>query len=125
MYVAGSQLGFSLFTLLLRRLNLEPFLSDPTCRLLPPKSPERPADLTALIGALATRFNVTIGVVKRHLRTADIEEWGKVQRIDSDEGDVMRTAHLGSVRDDSRDATFVRVSASLLLTKVNAHPSVL
>ncbi|THU93897.1 hypothetical protein K435DRAFT_820122 [Dendrothele bispora CBS 962.96] len=92
----------------------------PTCRLLPPKNPDRPAinTLCLLIGALVTRFTVdsnvygaarvTPGVVKRFLADAHIQEWGKVQRIDSDEGDIMRASEVGKTRDDSRDASFVR-----------------
>jgi hypothetical protein len=77
--------------------------------LLPPKSPTRPTNLTALIGALVTRFNATVGVIRRVIKDAVVEEWGKVQRIDSEAGDTMRSSGLGATRDDSRDATFVRV----------------
>ncbi|KAK0442555.1 hypothetical protein EV421DRAFT_1710618, partial [Armillaria borealis] len=33
--------------------------------------------------------------------------WGKVQRIDSDAGDMMRASKLGILRDDSRDDSWV------------------
>jgi hypothetical protein len=65
--------------------------------------------LTALIGALATRFKTKISVIKQHLDSAVVEEWGKVQRVDSDAGDIMTSSTLRVTRDDSRDATFVRV----------------
>lgn len=77
---------------------------------MPPKSPHRPEALTALIGALATRFNKRVGVIRTALKDADIEEWGKVQRIDSDAGDIMWSSSLRVTQDDGRDATFVRVS---------------
>lgn len=45
------------------------------------------------------------------LRNAVIEEWGKVRRTDSEEGDTMRSCSLGTSAEDARDATYVRVSA--------------
>ncbi len=62
------------------------------------------------MGALVTRLQRPLGIVKQHLQQADITEWGKVQRIDSDAGDMMRASKLGILRDDSRDASWVRVS---------------
>ncbi|THU76276.1 hypothetical protein K435DRAFT_705157 [Dendrothele bispora CBS 962.96] len=91
--------------------------SYPTCRLHPPRNPQRPDDstLTLLVGAMVTRFNenndgtvVTPAIVRECLKEADIEEWGKIHRIDSDVGDRIRASELGSTRDDSRDASFVR-----------------
>ncbi|KAJ7504654.1 hypothetical protein B0H11DRAFT_2221389 [Mycena galericulata] len=47
--------------------------------------------------------------VTRALQDAIVEEWGKVCRIDdSDEGHPMRSCSLGTIADDSRDATYVR-----------------
>ena len=89
---------------------LTTYILDPSCRLLPPKSPDWPTAITALIGALATRFDQQVGVIRRALNNAEIEEWGKVQRIDSEAGDIMRSSCLGVTQDDGRDATFVRVS---------------
>lgn len=85
--------------------------ADPTCVLLPPKSPNRPTSnlINSIAVALATRFDVRIGTVKPFLNDALIEEWGKIRRVDSDEGDTMRTSSTGTTRDDSRDATYVRV----------------
>ncbi|KAF5353611.1 hypothetical protein D9758_013768 [Tetrapyrgos nigripes] len=88
-----------------------------SCQLLPPKEPEHPAanTLALLIGALVTRFDdenenhVTHGVVQRHLKDADVQVWGKVQRIDSEEGETMRASEVGNVRaEDHRDASYVR-----------------
>ncbi|THU81651.1 hypothetical protein K435DRAFT_571382, partial [Dendrothele bispora CBS 962.96] len=86
-----------------------------TCRLLPPRSPDRPAinTLNLLIGALVTRFtvhggnHVTPKVVKQYLEAADIQEWGKVQRIDSDVGETMRASAVGKIPDDNRDTFYV------------------
>ena len=65
--------------------------------------------MTAIASALATRFDVDIGLARRSLRNAQIEEWGKVRRVDSDDGDTMLASSMTMVRDDSRDATYVRV----------------
>lgn len=50
--------------------------------------------------------------VNKALKDAIIEEWGKVRRIDSDEGDTMRSCSLGSIAEDARDATHVRVCSN-------------
>ncbi|RDB22210.1 hypothetical protein Hypma_010657 [Hypsizygus marmoreus] len=108
--------------------------SYPTCVLLPPSIHERPAEnlISHIAAAFRTRAQVeanagpphpqtrpgakkgsvlatvAMSEVKRHLRTAEMQQWGKVRRVDSDEGDTMRAALLGSTTEDSRDATFVR-----------------
>lgn len=84
---------------------------DPSCVLLPPKYPNRPANglHTGVAAALATRFDADIRLIKEHLKNADIDEWGKVRRVDSDAGDTMIASSLASNCDDSRDATYVRV----------------
>ncbi|KAF7374217.1 hypothetical protein MSAN_00304000 [Mycena sanguinolenta] len=46
--------------------------------------------------------------VNKALKAAIIDEWGKVKRVDSDEGDTMRSSSIGTVSEDARDATFVR-----------------
>jgi hypothetical protein len=84
---------------------------DPSCVLLPPKSRARPAEhfITSIAGALATRFDTDVATVKLYLRNVEIEEWGKVRRVDSDAGDTMHASTVVVTRDDSRDATYVRV----------------
>jgi hypothetical protein len=84
---------------------------DPSCVLLPPRSHARPANhlIASIAGALATRFDTDVATVKRHLRNLEIEEWGKVRRVDSDAGDTMIASSLVAPRDDTRDATYVRV----------------
>ncbi|KAJ6548500.1 hypothetical protein B0H19DRAFT_952352 [Mycena capillaripes] len=82
-----------------------------SCILLPPKLSLRPdaGQLKSVAAALATRFSVEVKQVTKALKTAEIEEWGKVRRIDSDERDTMKSSTVGTVAEDSRDATFVRV----------------
>jgi len=41
-------------------------------------------EFAALIGALLTRFTSRVGLVSAVIKEAEIEEWGKVQRIDSE-----------------------------------------
>ena len=90
-------------------------LVDPSCVLMFPRSQTRPADnlINGIAAALATRFDVDIRLVKGHLKNADIEEWGKVRRVDSDSGDTMRASSMVVVQDDTRDATYVRVNLLL------------
>jgi hypothetical protein len=85
---------------------------DPSCVLMFPRSQTRPADylIAGIAAALATRLDVDIHLVKGHLKNADIEEWGRVRRIDSDAGDTMRASSMIVAQDDSRDATYVRVN---------------
>ncbi|KAJ7204051.1 hypothetical protein GGX14DRAFT_369096 [Mycena pura] len=82
----------------------------PSCILLPPKSPIQPnaAQIKTIAAALSTRTEASMQAVNNALRTAHIEEWGKVHRIDTDEGDTMRSCSLGTTAEDSRDATYVR-----------------
>lgn len=87
--------------------------------LLPPKSQIRPnaGQLKAIAAALSTRSAATMAQVNTALKGATIEEWGKVQRIDSDEGDTMRSCSLGTLAEDARDATYVRVCAEFHFVK--------
>ncbi|KAJ7442912.1 hypothetical protein B0H11DRAFT_1932110 [Mycena galericulata] len=84
---------------------------DPSCILLPPKSPSLRPDagqLRSIAAALSTRTGAKMPQVNKALKDAIIEEWGKVRRIDSDEGDTMKSCSLGSITEDARDATYVR-----------------
>lgn len=67
--------------------------------------------MVTIAAALATRFDTSVAVVKKYLENAKVEEWGKVRRVDSTEGDTMHASSLGIRRDDTRDATYVRVRA--------------
>ncbi|KAJ7745839.1 hypothetical protein DFH07DRAFT_869646 [Mycena maculata] len=104
---------FSELSLLEPRGEIPGSFSDPlypSCVLLPPKSPVRPNpnQLKTIAAALSTRTNATMAQVNRALQDASVDEWGKVRRVDSDEGDTMCSCSLGTVAGDSRDATFVR-----------------
>ncbi|KAJ7042829.1 hypothetical protein C8F04DRAFT_1029722 [Mycena alexandri] len=87
---------------------LDPFY--PSCILLPPKSPVRPdkRQLKSIAAALSTRCDAEMRDVGAALKGADVEEWGKVRRVDSDAGDTMWSCSLGTRAADSRDATYVR-----------------
>ncbi|KAJ7110208.1 hypothetical protein C8R43DRAFT_904512 [Mycena crocata] len=82
----------------------------PSCILLPPKSPIMPTktQIKSIAAALSTRLGVLVRDVNTALKDANIEEWGKVQRVDSEEGDTMRSCSVGITAEDSRDATYVR-----------------
>ena len=67
--------------------------------------------MTSIAAALATRFDVQIHVVKDILKNADVEEWGRVRRVDSDAGDTMRASSMVAALDDTRDSTYVRVNS--------------
>jgi DeoR/GlpR family transcriptional regulator of sugar metabolism len=70
--------------------------------------------MNKLIVSLATRFGVTVATIKRHLKPQNIEQWGKLQRIDG--GDTMNASALQTLAgEDRRDATFVRVSGNALV----------
>lgn len=69
--------------------------------------------LQGIAAALATRYDKnSVTLVRKELDTSVIEEWGKVRRIDSEEGDTMVASSMrqAGLLDGSRDATFVRVS---------------
>lgn len=107
---------------------------DPTCILLPPRvvvqqstqlvstSESLSTGLSnSIAAALSTRFNLPVSITRKYLQKADIEEWGKVRRVDSEAGDTMHSSGLSKHRVDQRDATFVRVSdidCSLIITHV-------
>ncbi|KAJ7232991.1 hypothetical protein B0H12DRAFT_1028765 [Mycena haematopus] len=82
----------------------------PTCTLLPPKSPNRPdaKEICSISIALSTRTGGKMGPISQALKNALVEEWGKVRRTDSEAGDTMRSCSVGTVGEDSRDATYVR-----------------
>ncbi|KAJ6483371.1 hypothetical protein C8R45DRAFT_830568, partial [Mycena sanguinolenta] len=69
--------------------------------------------LRSIAAALSTQSGAEMLEVNKALRTAVIDEWGKVQRVDSDEGDTMWSCSVGTVSEDSRDATFVRVCTAI------------
>jgi hypothetical protein len=115
--------ALSSFTL--RSLILTSAFLDQSCILLPPSRARAPPDnqLSVIASALVTRAmqnglsnhrRLPISKVKQLLKGARISEWGKVKRVDSDEGDTMCSSTLGRRGQDRRDATFVRVCIILL-----------
>lgn len=68
--------------------------------------------------ALATRFDKSSSEVRAAVRAEDvrvvIEQWGKVRRVDTTEGDTMRAADFDTQIEDTRDASWIRVSTSLI-----------
>ena len=96
---------------------------DPTCILLCPRVlVQEGADNTSLstglsnsiAAALSTRFGVQVSTIRKYLQQARVEEWGRVQRVDSDAGDTIHSSGLMTPTADRRDATFVRVSSCIL-----------
>jgi hypothetical protein len=81
---------------------------DPSCLLLPPKVDDRPALnlISGIVAALATRFELHVSLLRPHLDVAQIEQWGKICRIDSKAGDTMCASSLGIKHEDSQDATW-------------------
>ena len=69
----------------------------------------------SITAALLTRFGLHVSTIRKYLKHARIEEWGKVQRIDSDVGDLVHSSGLMKPTADHRDATFVRVSHAIFL----------
>jgi hypothetical protein len=93
-------------------------MADPTCMLLHPHVANPVIDnglFLKILVCLATRYNKTVSAVRRHLSVNDIELWGKVQIVDG--GDTMVASSLvKNSQDDSRNATYVRVSISYVLS---------
>lgn len=65
--------------------------------------------MASIYAAVATRVNRNVSDVREHINLAVIEQWGKIHRVDSEEGDTMCAVSLKNQQDDTRDATFVRV----------------
>ncbi|KAI9429226.1 hypothetical protein H4582DRAFT_1827305 [Lactarius indigo] len=65
-------------------------------------------DLTCVL--LCPRVVVQRGteIIRKYLQQANIEEWGKVWRVDSEAGDTIHSLGLMKPTADRRDATFVR-----------------
>lgn len=99
-------------------------VADPSCILLPPQKPPVSAEklnigiLKSIAAALSTRFRISVTNIRKLLKDSTVQEWGKVRRVDSEEGDTIQSYSLGRKASDARDATFVRVSTMLMLTCV-------
>ncbi|KAG6871633.1 hypothetical protein C0995_002096 [Termitomyces sp. Mi166 len=55
--------------------------------------------------------------VKKFMKDAHIHQWGKVQHVDSEAGDTICAALLGTRSEDSCDATFVQVKYEMYMDK--------
>lgn len=89
------------------------FLSclDPNYEFSSPKSaPLEPRLLKSIEEALGSRFSVTKKVIKRLLKSAVVEQWGRVQVTDPDTDDMIWAAALRPPSEDQREASYVRVS---------------
>src|SRR5262245_27970138 len=84
--------------------------TDPTCVLLPPcrDGPITDSAFQKIAVCLATRFNLSVAQIRRHLEKARIKQYGKVKRLGG--GDIMNASMLVPVGEDRRDASFIRVS---------------
>ncbi|EDR08979.1 uncharacterized protein LACBIDRAFT_296625 [Laccaria bicolor S238N-H82] len=56
-----------------------------------------PGVLNSICAALATRYSTPVTQIRKHVKTATITEWAKVQCVDSDEGDTA-SHHLCSAK---------------------------
>ncbi|KAF8815797.1 hypothetical protein BYT27DRAFT_7333767 [Phlegmacium glaucopus] len=82
----------------------------PSCILLPPHNPQHAIEvgvLKSIAAALSTRFHIPVTAIQKLLQDVVIEGWGKVHRVDSDEGDTIQTSSLGRRSTDKWDATFI------------------
>jgi len=79
------------------------------------KNPTIPEGLLSkIIATLATRYNSTRAIIKRHFSAKEVEFWGKIRRLEG--GDTMRAAAVCHANaEDRRDASYVRVCTSPLL----------
>jgi hypothetical protein len=65
--------------------------------------------MKGIVAALATRFDAAVPDIRRNLKESTIREWGKVRRVDSDEGDTIHASTMVKMGEDNRDASYVRV----------------
>jgi hypothetical protein len=74
--------------------------------------------LKSVAAALSTRFSIPVTTIRNLLKDSTIQEWGKVRRVDSEEGDTIQSLSLGRKATDRRDATFIRVCNPCINTTV-------
>jgi hypothetical protein len=84
---------------------------DPTYQFFSPKSAPFESRLQKSVeNALASRFSVAKKVIQRLLKSAVVEQWGRVRVTDSDTDDMIWAAALRPTSEDQREASYVRVS---------------
>ncbi|KAH9930109.1 uncharacterized protein B0H18DRAFT_873442 [Fomitopsis serialis] len=79
------------------------------CALLPPSRKAVTLDKAVhdkIISHLSTRFEAPVRDVRAMLRPETITQWGKLQILGG--GDLVRSTTLGGIREDSRNASYVR-----------------
>ncbi len=84
---------------------------DPKCMLLGPRRTEdvNKSLHSKIAQCLATRFNVTMATARRHVPKR-LQQWGRILRLEG--GDLIRAADLISESQNSRDASWIRVSSA-------------
>lgn len=60
--------------------------------------------------SLASRFGVAKKIVQRLLKSAVVEQWGRVRVTDQDTDDMVWAAAVRPTSEDEREASYVRVS---------------
>jgi hypothetical protein len=84
---------------------------DPTYEFSSPKSiPFEPKLQKSIEKALESRFSVAKKVIQRLLKSAEVEQWGRVRVTDPDTDDIIWAAALRPHSEDEREASYVRVS---------------
>lgn len=85
---------------------------DPTCQFFSPRPVTLDSRLQKSIeNALASRFGVAKKVAQRLLKSAVVEQWGRVQVTDPDTDDMIWAAAMRPASEDQREASYVRVSS--------------
>ena len=89
-------------------------MPDDFCVLLPPRCSESQEMFTSkILAALATRFDTTVPIIRPLVANMKIDSFGKVRFTD---GDTMVASSLSKRRDDTRDASFIRVRTVPLIS---------
>ena len=84
---------------------------DPTCEFSSPKSiPLDPKLQKSIEKALELRFSAAKKVIQRVLKSAVVEQYGRVRVTDPDTDDIIWAAALRPSSEDEREASYVRVS---------------
>jgi hypothetical protein len=84
---------------------------DPTYQFFTSKSTPLESRLQKSVeDALASRFNVVKKVIQRLLKSAVVEQWGRVRVTDPDTDDMIWAAAVRPTLEDQREASYVRVS---------------
>lgn len=70
-----------------------------------------------IVAALAARYKISVATVNQHFDDEGIEAFGKLRQTFSEAGETMTAAGVASTTaEDSRDASYIRVSTCLFVT---------